>query len=203
MTRDFAKRNRPPRGKTTGRGGYQSRVPGWVWLFTGSVLGAFVMFLVYLADVPPQPTEFPELSLLDNTSPANDAPAVDDEKQPEQETEIPQPRFDFYQLLRENEVAKLEPPDAPIAPVDTGIQYTLQAGSFRDPANADRLRAELILLNLETKVETVKARNAETLHLVIVGPFTTKSQLAKARGTLAAKDIDSLVLQQNTAQNDG
>ena len=193
MTRDFA--NKPRRQNR--RSGYQSRVPAWVWLFTGSVLGAFVMFLVYLTGVPSQPSQFPELTLSESpTEPPK--PSVET-VEPAQ----PSPRFDFYQLLEKRDITKVEPPDSSITPVHTGVKYTLQAGSFRDPANADRLRAELILLNLEARVETVTARNADTLHLVIVGPFTTQAQLAKARGTLAARDIDSLVLKQNSVQQEG
>src|SRR5690625_1944758 len=49
MTRDFAKKRRPAARRRQPK----SQVPGWVWLFTGAVLGAFVSFLIYLADVPP------------------------------------------------------------------------------------------------------------------------------------------------------
>lgn len=199
MTRDYAKNRR----KTNRRSGYQSRVPAWVWLFSGSVLGAFIMFLIYLAGIPPQPSKFPELSIQMPVEPADETVSEESSNEVEKQREIPKPRFDFYQLLKDSEVAKLEPPDAPITPVTSDELYTLQAGSFRDPNNADRLRAELLLLNLETRIETVKARNAETLHLVIVGPFNSKNQVAKARGLLASKDIDSLVLKQNPEQGDG
>jgi cell division protein FtsN len=212
MTRDFAKKPR----NTNRRSGYQSRVPGWVWLFTGSVLGAFVMFLVYLAGIPPQPSEFPELSLreveparvlephsLEQHSPEQPSPeTVSTQNTPPEQAE-PKPRFDFYQLLKESEVAKVEPPTTR-APVNFGTEYTLQVGSFRNAADADRLRAELILMNLEARVEKVTVRNAETWHRVLVGPYSTRAQLAKARGTLAANNLDSLVFKQNAqALKDG
>lgn len=197
MTRDFAKKPRPQ----TRRTGYQSRVPAWVWLFTGSVLGAFVMFLVYLTGIPPQPSEFPSLSL--NDLPLNDMGNQIVQEEPTVLTEerdqppLPKPRFDFYQLLKESEVAKVEPPTANLPPVNTGIQYTLQVGSFRNSGDADRLRAQLILMNLEARVEKVTVRNAETWHRVLVGPYNTRAQLAKARGTLAANNLDSLVFKQD------
>ena len=193
MTRDFAKKPRPKNR----RSGYQSRVPAWVWLFTGSVLGAFIMFLVYLTGISPQPTQFPNLSLDENSvpEPVSSTPTPNND-----EYETPKPRFDFYTLLKESEVAKVEPPDANI-PIPTGPQYDLQVGSFQNPDDADRLRAELILLNLEARIETVTVRNAETWHRVLVGPYSTRTQLARVRGTLAAHDLDSLVLRNTDAQD--
>jgi len=200
MTRDYAKKPRPNNRRT----GYQSRVPAWVWLFTGSVLGAFVMFLVYLTGITPQPTQFPNLPISETTltdSKAKDAKEIgeaDNKNLPE----TPKPRFDFYQLLKDSEVAKVEPPEIR-APTPSGALFDLQVGSFRNAGDADRLRAELILLNLEARIETVTVRNAETWHRVLVGPFSTKAQLAKARGTLAARDLDSLVLRSTQPQQDG
>ena len=197
MTRDFAKKPRQPNR----RSGYQSRVPAWVWLFTGSVLGAFIMFLVYLTGITPQPSQFPQLNVGEQTTPT----PVSETKTPteaDNTDETPKPRFDFYKLLKESEVAKVEPPDANI-PLKAGPLYDLQVGSFRKVADADRLRAELILLNLEARIETVTVRNAETWHRVLVGPFDTRTELARVRGTLAAHDIDSLVLRSTETQQDG
>lgn len=215
MTRDYAKKKRNNTGRNTRsnarssgngnqRSGYQSPVPGWVWLFTGSVLGAFVMFLVYLTGIPAQPSEFPSLSLSEE-KPASE-PIQPIEQTPEQSPEQaqPKPRFDFYQLLKESEVTQLEgPTEKPLSTRQT-TQYTLQVGSFRNPTDADRLRAELLLMNLEARVEQVTVRNAETWNRVLVGPYNTQSQLAKARGTLAANNFDSLVFKETTKpQEDG
>ncbi len=195
MTHDFAKKPR----QHNRRNGYQSRVPGWVWLFTGSVLGAFVMFLVYLTGITPQPTQFPALGFDEQT----ETPALKpSEETTIQEPETSNPRFDFYQLLKESEVAKVEPPDT-TTPLVAGPQYTLQVGSFRNLEDADRLRAKLILMNMEARIETVTVRNAETWHRVLVGPYTTRAQLAKARGTLAANSLDSLVLRNTEPRQDG
>ncbi len=192
MTRDYAKRNRSNSRNGNRRAGYQSRVPGWVWLFTGTVLGAFVMFLVYLNDIPPQPSEFPSLALGEDLPEAEPVVAVD--TTPEQTQ--PKPEFDFYQLLKESEVTQIKGPSENPLPARQTTQYTLQVGSFRDPEDADRLRAELILMDLDARVEQVTVRNAETWNRVLVGPYSTQAQLAKARGTLAANNHNSLVFKQ-------
>lgn len=188
MTQDFAKRPRrpaakrkpaaPKRAKTNPP---KNQVPGWVWLFTGTVLGAFIMFLAYLSGIagpPPEPT----------TASATQKPAP--------KSETPKPRFDFYQLLKETEVAVKDPPietDSKNKAADEQ-EFILQVGSFKKSADADRLRAELILMNLEAQVETVTVRNGETWHRVLVGPYLSRSKVAAARSTLVSNDINPLLL---------
>lgn len=190
MTRDFAKKRSRPQAKSTRP---KSQVPAWVWLFTGSVLGAFVMFLVYLAGIPPQPSSIGDR--LNEVSEAMDVPESKDA-----ESESPRPRFDFYQLLKESEVVvKPEPIKQPETSSSAEqVEYVLQVGSFKKAEDADRMRAQLLLLNLDAKVETVKVRNAETWHRVLVGPFPTRATMSKARGTLANNELDSLLLKRNS-----
>lgn len=186
MTRDFAKKPRPSARQSTaskGRGKpapATSRAPAWVWLLTGTVLGAFIMFLVYLSGVKPQPAP----------AASGAAPATAGHSQ------VPKPRFDFYTLLKENEVS-VKPPSGPARPPGQqpgDEEYILQVGSFKKMDDADRLRAELILMNLDAQVETVTVRNGQTWHRVLVGPYHSSSNVAKARSVLASNNINPLLL---------
>lgn len=195
MTRDFAKKRSRPQASSP-----RSQVPAWVWLFTGSVLGAFVMFLVYLAGVPPQPSTIG--GALDSVNEAIQEVDSGKARSDSGDDPVPQPRFDFYQLLKESEVVvKPEPiPDDITRRAQReieSVEYILQVGSFKNSADADRLRAQLLLLNLDARVETVKVRNAETWHRVLVGPFRNQTSMAKARTTLADNQMNSLLLKRN------
>ena len=91
---------------------------------------------------------------------------------------------------------QVPPPAPPVlasAPVTT--QFFLQAGSFRKRDDADGLRAQIILLGQNVRVETGKVRE-ETWHRVLVGPFASREQLASAQKTLAAGGFSNLLLQQ-------
>ena len=91
---------------------------------------------------------------------------------------------------------QVPPPPPPVlasAPVTT--QFFLQAGSFRKRDDADGLRAQIILLGQNVRVETGKVRE-ETWHRVLVGPFASREQLASAQKTLAAGGFSNLLLQQ-------
>ncbi|MBD2857506.1 SPOR domain-containing protein [Spongiibacter sp. KMU-158] len=115
-------------------------------------------------------------------------------------------RFDFFTVLPEQEV--IVPDESPeIKPrtsttsspaadnIISGEKYLLQAGSFRNFNDADRRRAQMILLGLDARVESVDA-NGDRWHRVYVGPFQSRSKLASARDTLNGEGIDTLVIRQ-------
>ncbi len=183
MPKDFAKKKRanktPPRKQAKPSAPPAKRqLPGWLWLSTGALLGAFLMFLVKLSDVPANKTTAPSPKAAENQPKA-----------------LPKPEFDFYEILKSNEVVVDEPDEAASqkALVESR-EYILQAGSFRNSQDADRMRAELILKNLTATVETVKTGNGQTWHRVMVGPFTSRSKMAKARSILASNNISPLLL---------
>jgi cell division septation protein DedD len=104
----------------------------------------------------------------------------------------PQPSFTFFNTL-EDESFSLDTGRS----VETGpseyTQYVLQAGSFRAIADADRRRGELALLGLESSIEQMKT-DTGSWHRVYIGPFDSRSAMAKARALTAQSDIDTLLL---------
>ncbi len=177
-TKRTATRRKPARS--------EPRIPAWVWLFTGAILGAFIMFLVHL-------------SKQTNTGiqPASATEKKSQHKQaqnPEQKPEK-KPKFDFYELLKDQEVEtpSSRPPPKKAAPTEY-TEYMLQVASFKNNSDAERVRAELILLNLNAAIETATVSNGQTWHRIIVGPFTNRSKLSKARSTLISNRYEALVL---------
>lgn len=172
MTRDYAKKPAP-------RSAPRSQVPGWVWLFTGSILGGFIVFLIYLADQP--------------ADPAAASTQLNKEKSP---APLPKPKVEwtFYEKLPRQQVkVKTEEKTANHSNTQN-IEYLLQAGSFRSDSDADSLRAQLLLLDLKAYVEKAVPRPNETWFRVLVGPFSSRSQMAKARQALLSNNIEALVL---------
>lgn len=81
-------------------------------------------------------------------------------------------------------------------PKDT-TRYTLQAGSFKNKADADRRRATAALSGLPVKVQKVTVKEGEEWYRVVVGPFTGKENTKEARQTLQGEGIDSLMIKQD------
>lgn len=203
MSQDFAKKKRssPTRGSSARSSNSKSsskrRSPrtkkaqtrsasGWLWFLCGGLLGSLATFLIFISGVVPIPQESKTQTVKSNAT-----------KAPE-EKNIPQPRFDFYELLKESEVVVEKSPDA----YDGGglreqkdMEYLLQVGSFRSPADADRLHAKLALSGFDSQVEKVKVRNGSIWHRVLVGPYASKSKLANTRGKLISQGTETLVIE--------
>ena len=189
MTRDYAKKStkRSPQ-RSSSRGNVKRRPkkhnqspPGWLWLFAGVLIGVLIMSLTKLSEVPSDQ----EIDISEDTSTENSDNSGN------------KPRFDFYTLLRESEVIVPDTPDTDntaTQSTNSNDTFLLQVGSFKSNRDADSLRARLLLLNLNAKIEKVSPRKNETWHRVIVGPFSDRSELADARGKLASNGIDSLLL---------
>ncbi|WP_188150022.1 SPOR domain-containing protein [Teredinibacter waterburyi] len=186
MAQDYARKRRP----TASRKKNEARVPAWVWLFTGCVVGGFIMFLMRLSSLDP-------VQAITNGAEPTQASSEPLIKKPQ----LPQlPRFDFYELLKENEVAVPEKSLAAQKALQNDTaqpsnqEYILQVASFRGLDDAESLRVQLLLLNLNAQVEEARVRNGEKWHRVLVGPFTSRSELAKARATLVSNSHQALVL---------
>jgi cell division septation protein DedD len=135
----------------------------------------------------------PEVDSRPATVDASELESLD----PEPVAEPVKPRFDFYHMLKEDEVPLTEDalPSAQDAEQAAPRTYLLQVASFRVAAEAEALKAKLLLLDLDAKTEAVTVRDHETWHRVWVGPFNNRSQLAKARSSLISNGHQALMLE--------
>jgi cell division protein FtsN len=118
------------------------------------------------------------------------------------------PTFEFYTMLPEKEIvipetSLDEPPPATsgtdLAPprkpaTDDGVRYVLQVASLRKHEDADRLKARLALIGLESSIQTVSVDGSETWHRVRVGPFIGRAALNDARAQLSRNNFPVLVM---------
>lgn len=193
MTQDFATTGKTKRASTSRKGPKRSKsrsnqkgskamqqtnVPAWVWIFTGIIAGAFIMFLVYLSGLAPESMQ------SNNTKPAIDIDV------PENLKNKAKPVFEFYDRLMNSEVVvDVEIDDT----VREEVVYILQAASFQQYDEADALKALLTLEGLDVDIQEFKNKG-ETWHRVLVGPFESRSKMAKARSTLAQHDMSPITL---------
>lgn len=186
-------RKTPRRGASRARSKPSRRVPAWLIAVCGLVLGLFIAFLFQLE--PGRET------VKRNTAPpppaATPAPA-----------KPAGPSYDFYTLLPESEVvvpqSRPEPPPPPApkpqptAKPEASTRYYLQAGSFRQRSEADRVRAQIILMGLDARLEDAKLANGQVWHRVQVGPFADQGKRAQAEQTLTGNGFNNLLRQQRT-----
>ena len=87
------------------------------------------------------------------------------------------------------------PPAPPVIKPAATTQFFLQAGSFRKQADAEKVRAQIILLGQTATVEAGTVKD-ETWYRVLVGPFSNRDQLTVAQKQLAGGGFNNLLLQQ-------
>jgi cell division protein FtsN len=132
---------------------------------------------------------------------ALDAPKPEAHKPPPSDTPLeasgPQ-HYDFYSMLPNFEVVVPEKErdvkrDLPTAKIEKPGSYVLQAGSYRNEGDADRVARQLTLQGIEAKVQRV-ALDADVWFRVRVGPISDLAQLNKVRHQLQSADVDALVI---------
>lgn len=158
---------------------------GWTGLFIGLVIGLGVGLALYFFDPrTPPPDPAPK-----DAEPASARDSAGEEPD----------RYSFYEMLPNFEVVVPEReaavrPDAPTAPaVERAGSYVLQVGSYRKFEEADRVRAQLALQGIESKVQRVSVDN-DTWHRVRVGPITDLTELNRVRSRLKEAEMDVLVI---------
>jgi cell division protein FtsN len=178
MTRDYRKGSPPPRRRRN-----EPRGTCAFWFLAGGLVGAFGVGAAWMMNEQPAA---PQLA----TAPA---------PQPTEAAPRPKPKFDFYDMLPKEEVvvpAEREPEPVPLPqpgqstppvqappPAQTASatpapasaagpnSYVLQVGSFRSNADAEKLKAQLALLGIQTSIQTVTIDSGQTYHRVRTGAY--------------------------------
>ncbi len=75
-----------------------------------------------------------------------------------------------------------------------GKQYVLQVGSFKNLADAEKLKANLAFLGLEASIQHITIKN-QLWHRVRFGPYRDKQQLHRNQSLLKKNDINSNSMQ--------
>jgi len=163
---------------------------GWTGLIIGLLVGLGVGFAFYFFEprMLPDPADTPST----HAEPASARESATDDS-----TE----HYDFYKVLPNYEVVvpereavvRQDAASAPSAPVQRAGAYALQVGSFRQFEEADRVRAQLALQGIESKVQRVSIDN-DTRHRVRIGPITDLRELNRIRDRLREAEMDVLVI---------
>lgn len=169
-------------------------MPGWVWLTSGLAIGLFIAFLIWLDKRPvvsagsaPQATDAPQAT----AKPAQTVQQGNKNAVKPAASTPPKPRFDFYTILPEMEVIVPAKEAQNRTPPNTPGAYFLQAGSFKNMTDADALKANLALLGIEAKIESVTVEN-DTWYRVRLGPYQDMEQLNKMLAQLRQNNINAL-----------
>lgn len=178
LSRDFKHVKRHPPGGA-------SAFNGWLGLGVGLALGLSVALMVHLHYQNKPPAE---------PLPAADAPPAS-AVAPTEESPPPAaeagPGFDFYDMLPKQEVEVPERPAARTAGATLPKgDVTLQAGSFKNVAEAEKLQAQLAQYGIAARIQRFSLED-ETWYRVRIGPIATVVELESIRAKLAEAEIEA------------
>ena len=187
----MAARKRKPR--KAGRRKKKEQLANWIWLLIGLSMGLAVAVGIYISDrqnetalpVAPSAAETEQQTATERAKPDDNAASAN--------------RFTFYELLPKFEVVIPEEdlnvvPDNRNEPVARPGVYVLQAGSFSNFPEADRMKAQLALLGILSNIQKVTVDD-RTYHRVRIGPIDRLEQLNMLRKQLRDAHIEILVIQ--------
>jgi cell division protein FtsN len=202
MARDYKYRAQEPREPVRSRRPKQKDgLALWRWMLITALIIGFVVFLFYLGSkgttqsVPLQAANPPV-----SAKSASGSAAKPEDKAKLKVEAIPEPQgpqFDFYTYLPKKEIVV---PDHEINTRSReervgkakAAQYILQAGSYKEVVEADRLHAKLALMGIESRIEKAKVGSV-TWHRVTLGPYTRMASVSVIRSRLRQNGIDVIV----------
>ncbi len=180
-------------------------------LFAGIVLG-MVLGLMVAGAVAWYITAKNPASFADKGVPEAGKPEVKGEPLPAQAKSVsasapvaasgvreqPKQHFEFYKVLTDNRADGGVPRSAEKAPVAakepakaavSKETFYVQAGSFSNVSDAEKLKAKLALLGLEASLRSVELPDKGTYHRVRLGPFKGGDELDKAMALLKQNGV--------------
>lgn len=206
MNKDYKTRT-SPRARRGHRGS------GFFWFVTGAVVGAFGVGLAWTLEnaersappsapaaqaeeqVPPAKPRFdfynilPEMEVVVPDEELTAAPPpvpVKPPRKPEPAAKPPEEK-----TVAKAPEKKTEPKPSPS---NDGASYLLQVASYRSVAEAERLKARLALLGMQSQIQQVTISGKDTYHRVRAGPYRGKESANIARALLTRNGLESIAI---------
>jgi cell division protein FtsN len=174
---------------------------GWAGFGAGLGVGLAVALGVHLYDrnqapVPAEPIPAPA------QSPASASASDDGAVTPTADTQV-DPELDFYDMLPKQEVevpggSGKNNASAARTPLPTG-DAVLQAGSFKQSTEAEKMQAQLALVGISAKIQRASVDD-ETWYRVRIGPIATVEDLRVIQSKLREAEISATAVTPDDSQ---
>ncbi|WP_087460034.1 SPOR domain-containing protein [Oleiphilus messinensis] len=191
MPKDYAppmsSRNNAPATKGTRKIGYI--------LLIIIISAAFLTGLYFLNKVPRQqstpaaPAEITPKTAIPEKEKPKMAKAEPELKNPDESS-----RFEFYKMLPNSEIetSNVDAYRPKVKADKKQYNYILQTGSFRNPSDAERQKAQIGFQGLRATVSSIDDKSGRPWYRVEVGPFYSRSKMNGAIDKLVSINIQPL-----------
>lgn len=210
MARDYKHRAHRPTYEKSRRRQKKASVSFWRLLVVAVLIVAFVVGLNKMSEMvkellassaltKPIKEEAPtKQALAIQPAVEKSAPApVPANPEPVKAAEPEEPRYDFYTILPQAEVVvpdyeiKTRVREEMVGKAKT-TKYIMQAGSFRDMPDAEKHKAKLAQLGIQSRIESAKVGNV-MWHRIKIGPYDNSTSVSTIKDLLAKNGIGVIV----------
>src|SRR3990167_930204 len=163
---------------------------GWVGFSAGLGLGLFVALAVHLYERQ-QPAAGPEPVPALSQEPASEIASDDAAVSAAVASDTAGPDLEFYDVLPKQQVEVPEKSTGSGAAANTSLptgDAVLQAGSFKQSTEAEKMQAQLALLGISSKIQRASVDD-ETWYRVRIGPIETVEELRGIQSKLREAEI--------------
>lgn len=197
----------------------QKLIPNWLWMLFGTLVGLSIAVLLFLwqpwrpaeranpteiANLPEQVEspenksdyEFYDLLPKQQVTPVPDQEVPLSNSRDAQPLPLPIDEVPVDPVLAAQNRATPDPFEMTTAEVARNPQYLLQINSFQNPDEADRQRAEVLLVGLSADVRQHVDAVGVRWYRVVSGPYVSRDEAQQAHRLLQDSGIAALVVEQ-------
>lgn len=183
MTRDYKNRTSLNKSSVSNN---EPGIPVWKWVLVGLIVMSFISALLWLKSRVDHPDKQPVPRQTKKESFKYEFYNV----LPEREMIIPEYQIESRKRLERQAAAKSKNTSQ-----QTGQKYLIQAGAFESYREADKRKAQLILLGQNAYLEKA-VMDDKTWHRVKLGPYSSLNEADQVRQRLIGEQIQSVIMQQ-------
>lgn len=194
---------------------FMPAITNWESLIVGFLTGIFVASLAFFYLFSPSttvnvPQKSPSITTKEKVN-VSEHVAVNTTDKTQKNSELTkiettiaaktvEPRFDFYTELTKNshhsniaksDVAPVLDLKSPAKPIN---KYLVQAGAFKNRAEADALKATLTLNGVDAKIQIAKLDDGAVWNRVVLGPFKSEAVASEQKQLLRTLEIESAMI---------
>ena len=192
-TRDYTKKNRPKRrqanvrkGKANvRRGAAVQPSPIRLWAFSTVLMLGLIAGITYVLMLDKHAFQSPKKSQV-SIRHHKKRPIHHAQSQSQKHTK---PRFEFYNILPKSSV---QTQTLETLKAKQTHHYTVHVISTKNPKEAEKLRARLILQGLAPHINQAKAKHG-TWYRVTFGPYTSRTDAEQTLKQLRQNNMDGLI----------
>ena len=179
--------NKKTRRKVAGRSAAKQKLPGWIVLLSGVLLGLLIAVFGYINGWVPKPDN-PNDKPIAQTSKTEKQPSIEDKS-----AELSK-NYDFYETLQDMEVV-VDEDELTQTENRKPSTYVLQLGAFKNRLDADALKAKVAFVGLTANIQSVEI-NQVRWHRVRLGPYASGRKADVAKRNLDKNGFSAIIIKQ-------